>query len=781
MSINNKNLHLFLGIIILLVIATGTTQAIKTYQTDILADKYENYTTSYLQINNNSDTKTLISFDSIPLEDEEAMSKIASQKFVITNTGTLPYVFNIKFLPLNDEGINSEYIKIQINDYMPSKLNKLNNDVTENDKSTYINKILQNNYLFPGESIEIKIKVWLDINTPNSEIGKNINLSLVTTGYADSLYLDNSPSELEGAGTEENPYLVSSIEDLISFSNSVNSGNSYEGKYIKLNTSLDFNSPLSYSSEECTKETIYEFNSNCAKTETFVPIGNSNNPFKGTFSGDNNIIFNIPYTINTSNNLIGLFGYIENATIENLGVSGNFIIENETIKDIDIGGIVASSQNSNISNCFNKFNYDFYNNSVNNLNIGGIAGKNTDTTISNCYNYANIKSQSSNIGGIIGLDSSDSKSYNNYNYGYILGNNSNLGGITGKSKTSNYSYNLGIIKGNGYVGGIIGYLDGNISNNNNYGYIFIENSSSDSYIGGIVGYSNGNIEQSNNYITINATNNKKLYIGGIVGGLSNNISNSSNYGNINIKDNSENNYIGGLVGILNSGNIDNSNNNGNIDINSGNSNIGGIVGYVKSDSQINYIYNNGNITYKADKDYSSNIGGIIGTGNKNINTSISYNTGSITIKSLTNSNIGGIIGTIIDNGILSHTYNTGDIIGTNISNSNIGGVAGNTTNSTIIYNYSIGKISSSNSANVIEACGVATYNAPNYENKVYCLSNNSSTVGESLDPNNSFTLTKTYMTSSDFLKLLNKDQNIWEIKTDINNGFPSLKELTPSN
>lgn len=779
MSINNKNLHLFLGIIVLLVIATGTTQAIKTYQTDVLADKYENYKTSYLEINNNSGNKSLISFESIPLTDEEAMDKVEYQKFIITNTGTLPYVFNIKFLPLDNEGINSKYIKLQVNDYMPSYLDNLNRENVETDKSTYINKFLQNNYLFPGESMEINVKVWLDINTPSSEIGKSINLNLITTGYADNIYIDSSKEELEGTGTQDDPYLISSIEDLISFSDNVNSGNSYEGKYLKLNTSLNFNSTLSYSNEYCKQLTTLEFDSSCIKITEFTPIGNSNNPFKGTFDGNNNIIFNIPYNINDKTNNIGLFGYLENADIENLGVSGTLTLENTTIENINIGGIAAISYNSTINNCHNKFNYDFSKSTTSNINLGGIVGKSSNNTISDSYNYAGLKSSSANIAGIIGLDESDSKIYNVYNYGYILANNSNVGGISGKSNSTSYSYNFGIIKGNSYVGGITGYLSENIVNTTNYGYIFIENSPIESYVGGITGYSTGIIENSNNYITINANNNSNnLHIGGITGGLSNNINNSNNYGNINVTNSNENNNIGGLVGSLIIGNINNSNNNGYIHTTSGNNNIGGIVGYIKENSKINNIYNKGNITSENNKKYHSNIGGLIGDSNNNIITNIGYNTGNITISTLTNSNIGGILGNISNNGTLSYTYNTGDIIGDNISNSNIGGLVGKVTNSTVIYNYSTGKVNNNSSNNVIEACGIAEYKAQGYSNKVYCLSTNSSTVGNLLDPNTSFTVTKAYLTSKEFLDILNENQNMWEINPTINNGFPYLKELT---
>ena len=57
---------------------------------------------------------------------------------------------------------------------------------------------------------------------------------------------DETPWELAGSGTEAEPYLIESIEDLVAFSNSVNEGNHYEDKYVKLTRTLEFNSSLSY-------------------------------------------------------------------------------------------------------------------------------------------------------------------------------------------------------------------------------------------------------------------------------------------------------------------------------------------------------------------------------------------------------------------------------------------------------------------------------------------------------------------------------------------------------
>ncbi len=49
------------------------------------------------------------------------------------------------------------------------------------------------------------------------------------------------------------------------------------------------------------------------------PIGSSNAPFRGKFDGGNHIVYSLKLKIGENS---GLFGYVENATIENTIVNG---------------------------------------------------------------------------------------------------------------------------------------------------------------------------------------------------------------------------------------------------------------------------------------------------------------------------------------------------------------------------------------------------------------------------------------------------------------------------
>ena len=82
-----------------------------------------------------------------------------------------------------------------------------------------------------------------------------------------------------------------------------------------------------------------------AEFEIFTPIGNRTDPFTGTFDGKGNTISNLTYT-NIGANYVGLFGYIDSASISNLslenvhfGASG------------PVGSFVGQAESSNISNC----------------------------------------------------------------------------------------------------------------------------------------------------------------------------------------------------------------------------------------------------------------------------------------------------------------------------------------------------------------------------------------------------------------------------------------------
>ncbi len=99
----------------------------------------------------------------------------------IKNIGTLAYIFDIKML--NSDALNAidtNYIKIMIDNDRPFILNDHNN-------------ILKSNIiLYPQEEITLNVRVWLDIRTPNNQLGKSFQANLVTNGSSFYKTLDVS-------------------------------------------------------------------------------------------------------------------------------------------------------------------------------------------------------------------------------------------------------------------------------------------------------------------------------------------------------------------------------------------------------------------------------------------------------------------------------------------------------------------------------------------------------------------------------------------------------------
>ncbi|MBR5021565.1 MAG: hypothetical protein IKY17_08045, partial [Oscillospiraceae bacterium] len=134
--------------------------------------------------------------------------------------------------------------------------------------------------------------------------------------YKDGVYF--VVNNLEGSGTEADPFKIANIDDLIKFRNSVNKGETKynaEGVYVELVADIDL-----------------------ASIENWEPIGTFDYSFDGNFDGNGHKIMNLKMSDSTAANgeaYLGFFGVTANNTIE------NFVIENVTIKSN--GQIVAAA------------------------------------------------------------------------------------------------------------------------------------------------------------------------------------------------------------------------------------------------------------------------------------------------------------------------------------------------------------------------------------------------------------------------------------------------------
>lgn len=464
----------------------------------------------------------------------------------------------------------------------------------------------------------------------------------------------------DGDGTEANPILIQSVEDLATLSKKLNdSGNLYnfDGKYLSLNTDLDFDYRGSYINPDRTdfgdingNGTVEPLITEMTTEKGFLPCNNEDNTdlrFKGIFNGNNYSINNL-YENRNGNE--GLFGTTDTTTIKNLKLkdvniisSGSYVasiigqiynnitIDNCTVSgNIDTkgysGGLIGymnGTSDSKITNCINNINISFAGGSVGGIASGTNSKSPNNLLIENCKNNGSIISKdTSNLpsytGGIMG------DLYNSWHGGNIdVKNCENNGKIVGGGHVSGimgrgaggkieYCRNYGNIYGETGTGGIIGYNEENgtiVENSINIGNIFAY-----SYMGGIVGNAmgissisyctnSGNILKNNEY-TYSYPPDKIDSAAGIAGCDSNNISYCYNTGTVEGYSD-----IGGITGSGYSTIIDSCYNFGTV---KGTFDIGGITGY--GENNISNCYNSVNIDKESGDSYKGEIGGYV-TGN----------------------------------------------------------------------------------------------------------------------------------------------------------------------
>ena len=277
------------------------------------------------------------------------------------------------------------------------------------------------------------------------KVQRNKDGSFIVTINNRRYYVNDDKTVIDNDNIVE----ISTKEELETFRDNVNSGNSYEGKVVLLTVDIILDSNV-----EWEPIGIYEQNST-------NPNDEENKPFKGIFDGCFHTVSGMNTNINLKNR--GLFGFIKEATVKNVG-----IVDSNIQGTSRTGAIVGYAyQNSRIANCYNSSKINTTDNFV-----GGIAGYiNKQTVIENCYNIGNITSTVS-VGGIVG-GIGNSTVRNCYNVGGIEGKQ--VGGIsfsaTGSALIEN-CYNAGNLTGNG-DGAIV--LSINCSGNDSKEIVFKNN------------------------------------------------------------------------------------------------------------------------------------------------------------------------------------------------------------------------------------------------------------------------------------------------------------------
>ncbi len=215
-----------------------------------------------------------------------------------------------------------------------------------------------------------------------------------------------------GAGTSDNPYRISTLDQLKKLSE----------------VSSDWSSCFVLTTDIDATDT-----KNWNNGKGFSPIGNNTSTtFTGTFNGKGHTISNL-YIHRTSSDCIGLFGFVMTGRIDSLG-----IIDCDLSGGENTGGMVGYNyKNSIISNSYSTGSVS------GTSNVGGLVGENVSgSEVSDCYSTVNV-SGNDYVGGLVGLNYYSGKVLNCYSTGSVP-KVSGCGGLVGKcaySTVTNSYYN----------------------------------------------------------------------------------------------------------------------------------------------------------------------------------------------------------------------------------------------------------------------------------------------------------------------------------------------------
>ncbi len=221
-----------------------------------------------------------------------------------------------------------------------------------------------------------------------------------------------------GSGTETDPYIIVTTDEMDALADAVNGGDVMNGKHFRLLADLNYSG------------------------KPYTPIGTMDSRFQGTFDGHghsiNNVVINQP-----DQDYQGLFAVIhDDGTVKNLVLGAGSSITGGNY----VGGI-AGFCSGTITGCTVSEGVSISGNQY----VGGIAGYIVDT-LSDCVNKASV-SGTNYVGGIAGM-SFYQPITNNLNLGAVSGN-TNKGGIVGFSNNYNFCSN-NYYAGACNVGGING-------------------------------------------------------------------------------------------------------------------------------------------------------------------------------------------------------------------------------------------------------------------------------------------------------------------------------------
>lgn len=350
----------------------------------------------------------------------------------------------------------------------------------------------------------------------------------------------------------------------------------------------------------------------------FVPIGNNDVAFTGSFEGLGHTINNLSINQPTQEYL-GLFGAIgSGGTVRNVGL---------TNIGYTVGwGYVGGLAGSNMGRISNSYAAGAITSGNNAYNTGGLVGYNGGI-IQTSHAAVTVTSgdSSDSIGGLVGIavgggnfNSAISNSYASGNVN-VGANSYKIGGLLGAADATSIStsYATGAVTAGNTgqsIGGLVGLADGSSSIDKSHATGAVTSRGDGTNLGGLVGELGPSSTISNSHATGSITaGDDGSTLGGLVG-----YNNSYNSGSIStsyatgvVSSGNNSDQLGGLVGFHNGSLIQNSYATGSVTAGTDSDGIGGLVGYQTYVSQIQYSYATGKVTTGAG---TTRVGGLVGAG-----------------------------------------------------------------------------------------------------------------------------------------------------------------------
>ena len=316
-------------------------------------------------------------------------------------------------------------------------------------------------------------------------------------------------SSLQGSGTEKDPYQMSSQEDLTALYNLVAAGNSMKGVFFKM-----------------TKDITLDTN--------WKPIGTSQNTsFGGNYDGAD-------HKLTIAQGGLPLLGYVKGAEVKNLKIFGEQIEGAGLVNNyagIDLDGSAIVIDNVRLLSGSKTLKSGLV--AASGENIFAYASAGFVVTIRNCVIEKDVT------------------------VGYT-GDQNQIGSFAGRiNGTIENCESYATVKGNSYVGGILGTRDNAMSRCDVKNAKFHGTVEGNSLVGGIVGGGYDNASAPNGAVptilncSVDGTVKGDTYVGGIFGGdlyvaqswdnVGYSISANKFTGNIN-----GNQYVGAIIGYLDS-------------------------------------------------------------------------------------------------------------------------------------------------------------------------------------------------------------------------------------